>query len=485
MFDKPSLSKQYIGGEWREGRSGSMYSDLNPYTELPITEIRLASVEDIDDAYKAAERAQPDWAQVNPYERSALLHRVAQMLEAARGALVDLIVEELGGTRLKANVEIDIALGMLRAAADIPLRMEGSIRPSLVPGKENRIYRVPIGVVGVISPFNFPLALSIRSVAPAIAAGNGVVLKPDPQTFMVGGTVVARLFEMAGLPNGVLNVVVPDISEIGDAFVEHPIPRLISFTGSTAVGRHIAEICGRHLKRVALELGGNNVMIVLPDANLERAVDAAIFGKFMHQGQICMCLNRILVHRAVYDEFVERFVEHAARLKAGDPADPDVVIGPLINRKQVEKVLRLIDSGVQQGARVALRGEAHGNLIHPFVLADVRNDMDIAQSEVFGPVASILPFDDEEEAIRIANASQYGLSGSIFTGNLEHGVEVALRIQTGMVHVNDQSINDEPNIAFGGEKASGLGRFGGEWSLEEFTTVKWVSLQKQPRVYPF
>ncbi|MCL6625216.1 MAG: aldehyde dehydrogenase family protein [Alicyclobacillus shizuokensis] len=484
-MDKRALSRQYIDGVWCEGRSETVYSDVNPYSQESIAQIRFASVADIDDAYHAALRSQPNWGKTSAYERSALLQRVAGLLEQKRQDIVQLIVEELGGTQVKAHVEIDIALGMLRAASDLPLRMEGSIRPSMIPGKENRIYRLPIGVVGVISPFNFPLALSIRSVAPAIAAGNAVVLKPDPQTFLTGGSLVAQLFEQAGLPAGVLNMVVPDIAEVGDAFVEHPIPRLISFTGSTAVGRRIGEICGRHLKRVALELGGNNVMIVLADADVEQAVRAAIFGKFMHQGQICMCLNRILVHRNVYDSFVEKFVAHASQLKAGDPADPSVTIGPLINRRQAEKVARLIEAGEREGARVVLRGTIEGCLVRPFVLADVRNDMEIAQHEVFGPVASIIPFDDEEEAIRVANESEHGLSGSVFSRDLEHGVDVALRIQTGMVHVNDQSINDEPNVAFGGEKASGLGRFGAEWSLEEFTTVRWVSVQRQPRVYPF
>ena len=486
MFEKESLSQQYVGGEWRDGLSEQTYADTNPYSGDTITEIRLATVEDIDEAYTSAQQAQVAWGEVNPYERAAILEKTAQILQEHMGEIVPLIVAETGGTHLKAHIELDIGIGMLREAAKMPLQMYGSIRPSMIPGKENRIYRVPIGVVGVISPFNFPFNLSMRSVAPALAAGNGVVLKPDMQTFMSGGTILARAFEMAGLPKGVLNVVVPDIAEIGDAFVEHPVPRLISFTGSTAVGRRIGELCGKHLKRMALELGGNNVMIVLDDADLDKAVDASVFGKFMHNGQICMSLNRILVDRSVHEEFVAKFVDKAANLKVGNPVnDPEVVIGPLINRRQAEKVAALVSTAIQEGATVALEGSVEGSLVTPFVLTGVKNEMTIAQNEIFGPVASIIPFDGDNEAIRLANDSQSGLSGAVYTSDLERGVEVAKRIQTGMVHVNDQSINDEPIIAFGGEKSSGIGRFGGEWTLEEFTTVKWISVQKQQRAYPF
>lgn len=485
MFDRDSLSHQYIAGEWCEGHSKSVYKDLNPYNGEVITEIQLASIVDIDDAYRVAEQEQPQWAAVNPYQRAAIMEKAAQILGENRKEIVELIVGETGGTILKANLEVDIAIGMVKEASKIPLQMHGSIRPSMIPGKENRIYRVPIGVIGVISPFNFPLNLSIRSVAPALAAGNGVVLKPDMQTFMSGGTIIAKMFELAGVPKGVMNVVVSDIAEVGDAFVEHPIPGLISFTGSSAVGRHIGELCGKNLKRMALELGGNNMMIVLEDADLESAVNAAVFGKFMHQGQICMCLNRILVQRSIYKEFVQKFVEHTKHLVVGDPADPSVQIGPLVNQKQVAKVRGLLEGAVKEGASFALEGKIQGNLVTPYVLVDVTNDMNICQNEVFGPVASIIPFDTIEEAIAKANATQGGLSGSVFTKSIEKGVEIAHRVRTGMIHINDQSINDEPIIAFGGEKASGIGRFGGEWTLEEFTTVKWISVQRDYRVFPF
>jgi aldehyde dehydrogenase (NAD+) len=342
-----------------------------------------------------------------------------------------------------------------------------------------------VGVVGVISPFNFPFNLSMRSVAPAIGAGNGVVLKPHDDTPITGGTLVAKIFEEAGIPKGLLNVVVADLAEIGDNFVEHPIPRVISFTGSEAVGRHIGGVAGRALKKAILELGGNSALIVLNDADLELAINAAVFSRFAHQGQVCMCSNRILVQRSVYNEFLNRFVDRVSKLKAGDPRDGQTDLGPLINERQSKAFEQQVQKGIEDGARVVLKGAVTGNVASPTVFADVKPDMWVARNEMFGPAVCVMPFDSEEEAIRIANDSPYGLSGAILTRDAEHGAELAKQIESGMVHVNDGTINDDPNIAFGGEKASGVGRLNGKWALEEFTTLKWVSVQHKPRHYPF
>ncbi|RAL21904.1 aldehyde dehydrogenase family protein [Thermoflavimicrobium daqui] len=477
-------NKQWIGGQWKIGLSQKNYINKNPYNDEVLVEIPLANMDDVDQAYESSQAAQREWEKVNPYKRSAIMEKAAELLAARREEMVELLVAESGSTRIKANTEIDFAIAIIKEAASFPIRMQGMILPSLVPGKENRIYRYPAGVVGVISPFNFPFYLSMRSVAPALATGNGVVLKPDRQTMITGGLAIAKLFDDAGIPKGLFNVTVVDTKEIGDAFVEHPIPRIISFTGSTEVGRHIGELCGKNLKRVALELGGNNALIVLQDADIEKAAHSAAFGKFMHQGQICMAINRIIVDRNRYDEFLERFKERVSKIKAGDPSNPDTFVGPLINRKQVDRILDLIDKSVRQGAKVVLEGKVQGNVMEPFILADVTNDMPIAQNEIFGPVAGVIAVDGEEEAIRVANDSPYGLSGAVYAGSVEHGVEVAKKIETGMIHVNDQSVNDEPIIAFGGEKASGLGRYGGMWALDEFTTVKWISVQVHPREYP-
>jgi aldehyde dehydrogenase (NAD+) len=478
-------NQQYIGGVWRDGSSQKVYTDRNPYNGKPIADFKLASLADLDEAYRAAAAAQKVWAAVNPFAKRTIMENALRYVEEHEAEITDIIVEELGGTRLKAFFEIGLVKNIIKEASTYPLRMTGEILPSTVEGKENRLYRIPAGVVGVISPFNFPFYLSMRSVAPALGAGNGVVLKPHDDTAITGGTLVAKVFEDAGIPKGLLNVIVADIKEIGDGFVEHPIPRIISFTGSDAVGRHIGGVAGRCLKRAILELGGNSALIVMADADLQYALNAAVFSRFTHQGQICMSANRILVHRSLYPQFVERYVDRVSKLQVGDPRDPKTDIGPLINQAQATTLEKQIQRGIEEGARPALRGKAEGTLVSPTILADVKASMWIAQNEMFGPAVCVIPFDSPEEAVRIANDSPFGLSGAIHTRDVESGAELAKQIDSGMVHINDGTINDEPIIAFGGEKASGIGRLNGRWALEEFTTLKWVSVQHQPRHFPF
>ncbi|HET7205046.1 MAG TPA: aldehyde dehydrogenase family protein [Terriglobales bacterium] len=480
-----ALNKQYIGGVWRDGSTKKTLTDYNPYNGKTIAEFKLANLDDLDEAYRAAAAAQKIWAEVNPFEKRAILEKAVAWVEKHEAEITDIIIEELGGTGLKAFFEIGLVKNIIKEASTFPLRMNGEIIPAAAEGKENRLYRVPVGVVGVISPFNFPFFLSMRSVAPAVGAGNGVVLKPHDDTPITGGTLVARVFEECGLPKGLINVITADIKDIGDAFVEHPIPRIISFTGSDAVGRHIGGVAGRCLKKAILELGGNSALIVLPDADLDYAINAAVFSRFTHQGQICMSANRVLVHRSLYPKFLEKYVNRVSRLKVGDPRNQDTDIGPLINRRQAETLEKQVEKGVQEGAKVALRGKVEGNLVSPTIFADVKPTMSIAQNEMFGPAVCVIPFDTTEEAIKIANESQFGLSGAIHTRDVEAGAELAKQIDSGMVHVNDGTINDEPLVAFGGEKASGFGRLNGKWALEEFTTLKWVSVQHKPRHYPF
>jgi len=478
-------NQQYIGGVCRDGSSQKVLTDRNPYNGKAIADFKLASLADLDEAYRAAAAAQKVWAAINPFERRAILEKAITYVERNEAEITDLIIEELGGTGLKAFFEIGLVKNIIKEASTYPLRMKGEILPSTVNGKENRLYRVPVGVVGVISPFNFPFFLSMRSVAPALGAGNGVVLKPHDDTAITGGTLVAKVFEEVGLPKGLLNVIVADIREIGDAFVEHPIPRVISFTGSATVGRHIGGVAGRCLKKAILELGGNSAMIVMADADLDYALNAAVFSRFTHQGQICMSANRILVHRSLYPRFLEKYVDRVSRLKVGDPRDPETDIGPLINKAQADTLSKQIQQGIAEGARPVLQGKVEGNVVSPTIFADVRPNMWVAQNEMFGPAVCVMPFDTAEEAIRIANDSAFGLSGAIHTRNVEAGAELAKQVDSGMIHINDGTINDEPIVAFGGEKASGFGRLNGRWALEEFTTLKWVSVQHQPRHYPF
>ncbi|MCC8438546.1 aldehyde dehydrogenase family protein [Brevibacillus sp. M2.1A] len=480
------INKQFINGVWKEGKSSKVGTIYDPFDNSLFTKVTLATKDDIDEAYQVAKAAQKQWAKTPVEEKMKVMENAIRILEEHKEEFMDVFTREAGSSSVKANFEVQLAINIMKESVTFPKRMEMRAFPSeIVPGKENHVYREPAGVVSVISPFNFPFYLSMRSIAPAIATGNAVVHKPDLQTAISGGAVIAKLFERAGLPKGVLNVIITDITEIGDHFVEHPIPQVVSFTGSTPVGRHIGALAGKHLKKVALELGGNSPFIVLEDADIKQAVDAAVFGKFIHQGQICMIINRMFVHRSVYNEFTEAFVKRVSQLPYGDPKDPSTVIGPIINQRQIEKILKLVETAKEEGAQFALEGKRVGNVLTPFILTNVSNQMTIAQNEIFGPVASIIPFDTEQEAIDWANDTEYGLSAAVFTSDLERGERIAREIESGMAHVNDQSVNDEPTIPFGGEKFSGLGRYGGEWALDEFTRMKWVSVQKEKREYPF
>jgi len=489
MTDVPARYDRFdrmpIAGEWREGSAEGSKSDRDPYTGETLLEIRQANAEDVDQAYAAAEQAAASWRETPPAERAAVMSRAAEILRARRDEVVDWIIAEAGGTRVKAETEHQLVVAGLLEAASVPHRIAGRIMPSDLPGKENRIYRQPVGVVTVISPWNFPLQLTNRSVAPALACGNAVVLKPAGDTPVTGGLLHAEILAEAGLPDGLLSVLIGAGSEIGDAIVQHPASRVVSFTGSTTVGRGIAEKAP--LKRLSLELGGNGPLVVLDDADLEAAVDAAVFGKYLHQGQICMAINRIVVDTSVYDEFVDRFVERARALPVGDPREAATVIGPIINDSQVGSIRDKIEEARRQGATVALGGDPTGpvgSVVPPHVLLG-DNDVATARQEVFGPVATVIRARDEEDALRIANDTELGLSSAVFSGDVERGVRFALRVEAGMTHVNDQPVNDEAHNAFGGEKESGIGRFGGDWAIEEFTTDHWISVQHTRRAFPF
>ncbi|MDV7219889.1 aldehyde dehydrogenase family protein [Streptomyces prunicolor] len=479
------LAQQYIDGEWRPGTGSWDIIDFNPYDGEKLASITIATVDEVDEAYQAAARAQKAWAATNPYARRAVFEKALRIIEDREQEISEVIVAELGGTFLKAGFELHLVKEFLREAIHLALRPQGRIIPSPVDGKENRVYTVPVGVVGVISPFNFPLLLSLKSVAPALALGNGVVLKPHQNTPIVGGSLVAKIFEDAGLPGGLLNVVITDIAEIGDAFIEHPIPKVISFTGSDKVGRHVATVCASQFKRAVLELGGNSAIVVLDDADIDYAVDAAVFSRYVHQGQVCMAANRVLVDRSIADEFTEKFVTKVKSLKVGDPRDPQTVIGPVINSQQADALSGVVEQAIAEGATALVHGTTTDNLVAPSVLTDLPADSDLLRQEVFGPVAFLITFDGEEEAVSIVNDTPYGLSGAVHTADIERGVNFAKQIDTGMFHVNDGTVHDEPIVPFGGEKASGLGRLNGESMLDAFTSLKWISVQHGRSGFPF
>ncbi|MBP2280767.1 aldehyde dehydrogenase (NAD+) [Psychrobacter sp. PL19] len=478
---------QYIAGEWQSGKDDSINTNTNPYNGDPIVEIKQATKDQLEEAYKAAVTAQAEWAQKTPAERAGLMYKVVEVLDQRQDEIIDWLVKESGSTRIKAMVEFSSARAITLESAGFPNRVHGEIRSSKIPGKENFVYREPIGVIAVISPWNFPFHLTQRSIAPALALGNAVVLKPASDTPITGGLLLAKIFEEAGLPKGLLNVVVGAGSEIGDAMVTHDAPRLVSFTGSTAVGKHIGELANSsdYIKKLALELGGNNPFVVLKDANIENAVKAAAFGKFLHQGQICIAINRIIVEDEIYDDFVEGFLAHVKTLKVGDPNHQDTAIGPIINDKQLKSLKDKIAKAEDEGAKMILSGEIKGQMVPPHIFIDVTSDMDLARNEVFGPLIGIIRAKDEDEALTIANDTMYGLSSSVFTTDMAKGLRFARGIKAGMTHINDITVNDESNAPFGGEKNSGIGRFNGEWVLEEFTTLHWISVQHTPRDYPF
>jgi aldehyde dehydrogenase (NAD+) len=470
---------QYIAGSWRPGKQGEKRVDIDPYSGETLTEIVQANARDLDEAYQAAQKAQVAWASLLPSEREAVMLRSAAIMEVRHGEIVDWIIRESGGTHTKAEMEWKAVRTITLEAASFPYRVEGRILPLDEPGKESRAYRQPLGVIGVISPWNFPMYLSHRSIAPALALGNAVVVKPAEDTPVTGGLLIAKIYEEAGLPAGLLNVVIGPVQEIGDAFTLHPVPSLISFTGSTRVGRHIGQLAmsGPSLKRVALELGGNTPCVILDDADLEYAVQATAIGRFLHQGQICMSTNRIIVDAKVHDEFVDLFTAHVKALKYGDPKDPSVFIGPIINQKQLKSLIAHIEGARSAGAREVLGGDPQGQVLPPHVFVNVTNDMPIAREETFGPIAPIIKVNGEAEALRVANDTEYGLSSAVFTRDRERGLRFALGIQAGMTHVNDHTVDDAPTGPFGGEKNSGLGRFGGEWIIHEFTRDHWITVR--------
>jgi acyl-CoA reductase-like NAD-dependent aldehyde dehydrogenase len=370
--------------------------------------------------------------------------------------------------------------GLFRQAAAAPYQPIGQVIPSDHPGTLAMGIRKPVGVVGAIAPWNAALILSARSIAAPLALGNTVVLKPSEWSPVVGGLFWADVFTEAGLPPGVLNVVTHapgQAGPIGDALVAHPAVRRINFTGSSNVGRKLAEAAGRNLKRVVLELGGYNPLIVLGDADLDYAVNATAFGAFLHQGQICMSARKVIVERSIADEFTQRLAEKAKTLKAGDPREPDTIIGPLITEDAAALVKGRVDEAVAKGAKLLAGGELDGNVYHATVLADVPEDSELAQQETFGPVLAVEVVDDAEEAVQRANHTTYGLSAGILTRDVDRGFALAQLLETGIVHVNDQPVGDEPQMPFGGVKDSGWGRFGGQAAVEEFTELRWVTIQ--------
>jgi acyl-CoA reductase-like NAD-dependent aldehyde dehydrogenase len=478
----------HIGGDWVDATDGESFENRDPYTGDVVALVASGGREDARRAIEAAAEAFPAWSQTPPGARQALFLKAADILESRRDEVVELLARETGSTFGFAMFQMGFTPNLLRQAANAGYQATGEVIPSDVPGTFALGIRQPVGVVGAISPWNAALILSLRAITAPIAYGNTVVLKPSEWSPITGGLLWGEVFAEAGFPPGVLNIVTHAPGEagpIGEELTEHPAVRRINFTGSTDTGRKIAEAAGRNLKRVLLELGGYNPLVVLEDADLDYAVDAAAFGSFLHQGQICMSARRIVVERGIADAFVEQLVEKTRGLKAGDPKEPDTIIGPLINEDAVATVKGRVDDAVSKGARVLVGGEADGPNYQATLLADVPQDSEFARVETFGPVAAIEIVDGPDEAVARANDTSYGLAAGIITSDPDKGFSLAQRIQSGIVHVNDQPIGDEPQMPFGGVKDSGFGRFGGRAAMDEFTELRWITVQSGTHPFPF
>ena len=473
----------YVHG-WETAQGGTTLIK-EPATGEVLGEIGLADARDVDRAAQRAAAVQPAWAATPFDQRAAVLRRAEQLLAERADEFQHWNVREAGSIGPKAGWELQATREQLSMCAALPMQPVGQIFPSSLPGRTNYWHRVPIGTVGVISPWNFPLLLAMRSVAPALALGNAVLLKPDVQTAVIGGALIAQLFADAGLPEGVLQVL-PGGPETGDAVVRHAVVNMISFTGPTAVGRSIGQVCGGLLKKCVLELGGNNALVVLDDADLEAASSSGAWGAFLHQGQICMQAGRHLVHRSVAARYGQLLAERARRLHVGDPHAGPAHLGPLINDKQATRVERIVQDAIDGGAHALAGARREGLYYWPTVLEGVTPQMQAFTEEIFGPVAPITVFDTDDEAVALVNSSPYGLAAAIHTRQVSRGLALARRLHSGMVHINDQTVNNEFHVPFGGMGASGNGgRFGGPVNLDEFTQTQWVSVMEQGIQYPF
>ena len=462
--------------------AGGTADVVEPATQQVLAQIGIGNAADVDHAAASASRAQPAWAAMPFTQRARILREAARLMQLHAQDFNRWNIRECGSIEAKAAWELEQCCEQLHMASALPMQPDGILFPSSMPGRTNQWRQVPVGVVGVISPWNFPLLLSMRSVAPALALGNAVIIKPDTQSAVCGGLLLARLFEDAGLPAGVLHVI-PGGPATGEALVRHPQVGMIAFTGSTAVGRAIGQTCGQLLKKVALELGGNNAMVVLEDADLDAA---ASNGAWAHQGQICMQAGRHLVHRSVAERYAKKLAERAKALHVGNPNTSQVHLGPLINARQRDRLHRIVTTSIEAGAQALAGGRHDGLFYEPTVLGNVHPDMPAYTEELFGPVAPITVFDDDAQAIALVNGSIYGLSAAIHSRDVARATALGRQLRCGMVHINDQTVNNEFQVPFGGMGDSGnASRFGGPANAHEFTQSQWISIMDAPIRYPF
>lgn len=476
FFNFSGLKQAALGGGARDV--------IEPATGQVLCTVGIADAADVAAATAAAAAAQKAWVAVPPREKAEIFRRAAALFQQHGDELALFAARETGGILAKGQHEIREAALICNLAASIPLQSQGHVLPS-VPGRTSIARRVPHGIVGVISPFNFPMILTIRSVAPALAAGNAVVVKPDTRTPVTGGLMIARIFAQAGLPKDLLQVL-PGDAEAGEALVIDPLVPMIAFTGSPAVGRRIGELAGRHLKKVSLELGGANSLIILDDADLDVAASNAAWGAYFHQGQICMASNRILVHESMAAELTRRLIAKATHLPMGNGASGQVALGPLIDARQRDRVHALVQDSVKAGAKLEAGGVFDGLFYKPTVLTGVKAGMRVYDEETFGPVANIITYKTDAEAIALANNNTGSLSSAVISSSVGRAMAVGQQLKSGMVHINDQTVNDDCVNPFGGPGIAGNGTsVGGPADLEEYTMWQWMTIKDTAPTYPF
>lgn len=467
---------------WQTG-SGATREVREPATGRSLLSLADSTVDEVHRATARAAAAQIEWAETNYQERAAILRRAADIYEAHRDEFGAWTQRETGAHYNKMHHEQNFTVQELLNASTMPSQPYGSLMPSAA-GRLSIARRVPLGVIGAITPWNSPSVLGMRVVAPALALGNAVVLKPDPQTPVCGGAMFAAILAEAGLPDGLLQIVMGD-ADVGEALVTDPNVAMVSFTGSTEVGRRVGALAGGLLKKVSLELGGNNALVVLDDADLEAAASAGAYSAFQFQGQVCFAVGRHIVHRSVADQYVDLLSAKAKGLRLGDPYREEVDLGPIVNDQQLKRVDDIVKRSVEAGARLAAGGSHEGLFYQPTVLAGITTQSPAWTDEIFGPVAPVITFESDAEAISLANATEYGLSAGVYSRSISRGLAVANRIKAGMVHVNDQTVNDEAIVPFGGMGISGNGgRFGGLANYEEFSQWQWVTVRDEGKAYP-
>ncbi|XAH23725.1 aldehyde dehydrogenase [Xylophilus sp. GW821-FHT01B05] len=482
----PTIS-MLIGGQALAASNGATFTRKNPLDGQVATTAPAATADDARAAVDAAAKAFPAWAALGPNARRALLMKAAAALEAKGEAIAAAMAAETGASGMWAGFNVHLAAGMLLEAAAITTQVSGEQIPSDVPGSLALAVRQPAGVVLGIAPWNAPVILGVRAIATPLACGNTVVLKGSELCPQTHGLIIEALQD-AGLPPGVVNFVTnapADAGAVVEAMVAHPAVRRVNFTGSTKVGRIIAQTCARYLKPVVLELGGKAPLLVLDDADLDAAVNGAAFGSFANSGQICMSTERIVVDAKVADAFVAKFVAKATSLPLGDPRKGPAVLGSVVDMATVERCNRLIDDALAKGAKLLCGGKADNTLMAATLLDHVTRDMEIYHEESFGPVKPIVRVDGVEAAIACANDNPFGLSSAVFGRDVARAWQVAQRIEAGICHVNGPTVHDEAQMPFGGVKDSGYGRFGGKAGIEAFTELRWITLQMAERHYPF